>query len=332
MDVRRMIEFVFTLEDLARVRFAISPAWEAVASLRALRDPANAAAHLPWVRTAREAVADLDLTAPMSLIAMWDYTPDFVIPPPDTPLTTIEDDLARIAATPPDRVREEVRIVASRVPEPGQRAFLDDPATATAALVETLRAYWERAIAPWWDRVRALLEADLQARARRLADAGTAAMLDDLSPQVRFTGDRLQVRHTVLDRVCELRGRGLVLNPSAFWWVRPLSTINEPWQPALVYPARGIGLLWDAPPAATDGLARVLGRTRAELLAALGAPTSTTRLAERLGLAPGGVSEHLTALAAAGLLSRRREGREVLYLRTPLADALLDGGAGFGQG
>ena len=46
-----MVRFVFAVEDLARTRFAISPMWELVGSLTALRDPSTAALHLPWLRS-----------------------------------------------------------------------------------------------------------------------------------------------------------------------------------------------------------------------------------------------------------------------------------------
>jgi DNA-binding transcriptional ArsR family regulator len=46
-----------------------------------------------------------------------------------------------------------------------------------------------------------------------------------------------------------------------------------------------------------------LGRTRAKLLVALAEPASTTTLARRLGQSPSGVSEHLSALHDAGLLT-----------------------------
>jgi DNA-binding transcriptional ArsR family regulator len=54
----------------------------------------------------------------------------------------------------------------------------------------------------------------------------------------------------------------------------------------------------------------------------LGAPRSTTELAERLTLSPATASHHLAALRDAGLVTGRREGRAVLYVRTPLGDAL----------
>ena len=73
------------------------------------------------------------------------------------------------------------------------------------------------------------------------------------------------------------------------------------------------------PPAAAGALARLLGGTRATILASLDAPTSTTDLAARLGLSPAGVSRHLVVLRDAGLLTATRHGHEVRYGRTRLA-------------
>jgi len=50
-----VVRFVFTVEDLARMRFAVSPMWEAVHSLSALRDPSTAALHVPWLRSLQSA-------------------------------------------------------------------------------------------------------------------------------------------------------------------------------------------------------------------------------------------------------------------------------------
>ena len=58
------------------------------------------------------------------------------------------------------------------------------------------------------------------------------------------------------------------------------------------------------------------------MLADLAAPRSTIELAKRLSLSPATASHHLTALRDAGLVTCRREGRSVLYARTPLGDAL----------
>lgn len=317
-----MVEYVFTLDDLARLRFAISPPWELVTSLRTLREPSTAGVHLEWVRSVRGTLGGLDLRPTLALLGRADYTPDFLTPPPESPLASIEDGLEQIRSAPIAQVRREVQNVARRSPAPELRAFLEHPRREVNRLVKALAEYWERAFAPSWPRVRALLEADIGQRARRVAEAGAGPALDDLHSGVRWAGDRLRVRVSFSSTVA-LEGRGLLLVPSAFMWTGPMVVTSEPWQPTLVYPARGVALLWEARAPLDDALAALLGRTRARILAGVAAPVSTTDLARRLQITPGGVSQHLGALAAAGLVSRRREGREVLYLRTPLAEALL---------
>ena len=320
-----MVVYEFTVEDLARMRFAISPSFELVRSLQAMRDPSTAALHLPWLRKLSGRLGGLDLAPVIALVPPSGYSPDFLTPPPTGPAVEIEDDLARMRATPAAQVRKDMEVFA-RVQR--KRAFvqpwLDHPRRELGRLADTLEAYWERALEPVWPRIRAFLEADLAHRARRLTEGGPAAVFDDLHATLHWRGDRLEV-HTAYDTTVPLAGRGLLLVPSAFAWERPFSMTDAPWQPTVVYPARGVATLWEDTDAAPEGLARVLGDTRARLLSALDAPRSTTELSRRLELTAGGVSQHLSALKAAGLVSAGREGRLVLYVRTPRAEALLAG-------
>jgi DNA-binding transcriptional ArsR family regulator len=311
-----MVTYVFSLEDLARTRFAISPAFELVRSLTAMRDPASAALHLPWLRSLSGRLDGVDLRPVVALVPPSGYSPDFLTPPPDSPLGEIEEELDRIRAVRPAQVRRELEFFSRSHGIPA-------PKVNPARLADTLQEFWRRAHEPSWPRVRALLDADIAHRARRLIDGGPSALFDDLHPDLTWRGDRLEVRSDHHDEVA-LQGRGLLLMPSAFVWRAPVSITDEPWQPTVVYPARGIATLWETGQDRTpEGLARVLGSTRAALLAELDAPRSTTELARRLSVTAGGISQHLTALRGAGLVSGRRAGREVLYVRTPVADALL---------
>lgn len=79
----------------------------------------------------------------------------------------------------------------------------------------------------------------------------------------------------------------------------------------------------DRPPgAAFDALADPTRRRVLEVLADSG-PASATVLAPGFGVSRQALVKHLGALAAAGLVSARRQGREVLYAvePAPLADA-----------
>lgn len=318
-----MVRFVFSVDDLARTRFAISPMWEMVRSLLALRDPSAAALHLPFLRSLSGRLGGIELEPVVALIPPSGYFPDFLTPPPGGPLGEIETDLATLRRTPTAQLRHNMRLFRSQ--HPRQRrviaAWEAEPRRELRRAADALEAYWDRALAPVWPRVREFLEADLAYRAKRLTEAGPRALFSELHPNVTWEDDHLDVvvpRHTATHH---LAGRGLLLMPSAFAQ-RPATRDEEPWQLTLAYPARGIATLWEDGPQAPDGLARLLGTTRAALLAALGAPRSTTDVARRLSVSPATASHHLKVLHGAGLVTSRRDGREVLYVRTPLGDAL----------
>src|SRR5687767_13612366 len=104
-----MITYHFTTEDLLRTRFAISPLFEVTASLWALHDPgARGSLHLPWIHEVKAAVDELDLDELIDLTVGGTYVPDFISPPPETPLPDVRTELDRVRRTPPERVRTEV--------------------------------------------------------------------------------------------------------------------------------------------------------------------------------------------------------------------------------
>jgi hypothetical protein len=184
---------------------------------------------------------------------------------------------------------------------------------------------WHALVEPDWPRLRALLEADVAFHSRRLAEVGLGGLLPELDRRFVWNTGTLTVdARTSHER--DLSGQGLVLMPSVFSWPDVVSGFDPPWQPTVVYPARGIGGLWAEPADRTpEALVRLLGRGRAAVLAALDDPATTTALAHRLRRAPSSVSEHLAALRGAGLLTSRRYGHQVLYERTPLGMALTSG-------
>jgi DNA-binding transcriptional ArsR family regulator len=318
-----VVRFVFAVEDLARTRFAISPMWELVRSLVALRDPSTAALHVPWLRSLSGRLAGIPLEPAVALIPPRGYAPDFLTPPPAGPLGDVQADLAALRRTPVAQIRHDMELFRSEHPRSRvARAWLADPRGEVSRLAETMEAYWEQAVAPAWPRIRAFLEGDIAHRALRLAERGPAALLSDLHPAVAWADDHLDVTSGHRATIA-LEGRGLLLMPSAFTWAGPAVIDLPPWQPTLVYPARGIATLWDEGGRAPAALARLLGATRAAVLFSLDAPRSTTELARRLSISAAGTSHHLIALRDAGLVTGRRDGRAMLYVRTATADALL---------
>jgi DNA-binding transcriptional ArsR family regulator len=168
----------------------------------------------------------------------------------------------------------------------------------------------------------AFLESEIAARARRLVSVGGAAAFSDLDPTVTWNGRTLTLSPVKLEsRTVALAGRGLLLIPSvlAFGaWPR----VDPPWDPALTYQPPGTGDLWERDPGRDRALEELIGRRRAALLRSLDRPASTRVLAQRTGWSPGGINTHLAVLRRTGLVTRRRERREVVYSRTAAGDAL----------
>ena len=321
-----MVRFVFSVEDVALTRFAISPLWELVSSLLALRDPSHAALHVPWLRSLSGRLHGLELERAVALTPPRGYHPDFLVPLPAGPLGDISDDLAALRATPAAQIRADMRLFSTQHKRGPEIAapWLANPRREVRRLADLLEAYWVRAVEPHWPRIRAFLDADIAYRARRLAAGGPAELFADLHTNVTWTSPHLNVQVPAHEATFHLDGDGLLLVPSAFSAARPFVSDRAPWRPGVIYPARGIATLWQQPPAAAEGLSRLLGRSRAALLADLGAPRSTTDLAKRLSLSPATASHHLTALRDAGLIAAQRDGRIVLYARTPLGDSLAE--------
>ncbi|WP_091285601.1 ArsR/SmtB family transcription factor [Amycolatopsis xylanica] len=322
-----MPQFALTAQDMAHTRFAFSPLWECVASVRVLKDPGGHAVHLPWAKRAQQRISQ----AGLDIRLLGDLVPDrqlpaFLTPTPSTPVPDLEHELDVLRDVPARVVRRDLDTMDS-YGSGGLAKFYRDPAKGLERLASLIEAYWALVLEPCWRRISALLEAEVLHRARLLAEHGAERLLDDLSPMVAWHEGALTVAHAHLHAVHPLGARGLVLVPSAFAWPKVYSKTDPRWQPVLRYPARGLAGLWDEGGAAAPReLAAVVGRGRAILLTELAAPVATSELAARTRMTPAAVRGQLTTLRAAGLVSAQKVGRETLYVRTGAADGLVASG------
>jgi DNA-binding transcriptional ArsR family regulator len=318
-----VIRYGFGQTDVLRTRFAIAPLMELIGAFYVLRRPHRYAVHRRWSEWAAPRMRDLDLSLLDAATPFGGpYWPVFVSPPPREPHPTIETELDRVAATSPAQVVTEITQRYGDGLPAGARPFVEDPAGALGALVGQMRALWDAVLAPRWTRISALLEAELTARARSLVAVGSRAAFADLHPSVRWEADRLTVRPAPRTVDVDLAGRGLLLIPSAFTWPLVWPRTDPPWDPALVYPPRGIGDLWEPADVHDGALESLIGRRRARILRELERPTATLDLAGRMSVSAGGISDHLTVLRRAGLVTRRRDGRRVVYARTLAGETL----------
>jgi hypothetical protein len=320
-----VLRFTVGRDDLLNSRFALSPVVEVESLLRKLNGRARARLPAEWsarlVPVFRRLRADTALDALLALQADRSGAA-FVAQPPTSMGQTIEDDLAAIRATPLDQARHEIAECLARQPTTDEKVLsvLGDRNVA-ALLAEAMAAAWHELVAPDWPALRAVLERDVVHRADLLSRGGWGAALAGLNPRLTWRDGVIELSR-ITAGTYSLDGAGLLLVPSVFVWPSIGAYTDPPWPRALIYPARGIAALWEPASAVPGALAALVGRSRARLLVTLAEPASTTQLATSLGLATGAVGDHLAVLRDAGLVSRARSGRSVLYRRTPLGDAL----------
>jgi DNA-binding transcriptional ArsR family regulator len=151
---------------------------------------------------------------------------------------------------------------------------------------------------------------------------GARLLFADMHPNLRWRDGALHIDQMISSHQVAAAGRGLLLMPSVFAH-KPAPPVAPDEAPSLVYPCRGTATLWAPAPVTTPrALAALLGLPRARLVILLEEPLPTVELARRLRVTPSAVSQHLRVLHAAGLVTRARDGRQVLYRRSPLGDQL----------
>jgi DNA-binding transcriptional ArsR family regulator len=286
---------------------------------------------VPWLLAVRSRAAGLDLAPLLAVLPRRGYVPDFLAPPPRVSRPGFQGQLAQIRATGPAQVARELARCRDTVNDEHYRRMLTflltNPERARDQLAARLHDVWASLVAPFWARIRTLLDRDIEERSRALAQHGLRRVLDELHPKIHWTKRGLSLADRN-GRTAKAGERGFLLMPSAYLWPHIAAITEEPWLPTIIYPATGIARLWQAPAAPPGALGRLLGRTRALVLTALDQPLSTTALAAMTGLSPAGVSRHLLALRDAGLASTIRHSHEVRYHRTDLGSALLRGRPG----
>jgi DNA-binding transcriptional ArsR family regulator len=313
-------------DELAGARFALSPMVVLVGGVSTAigRAPLPSPSAAAWRDRARAVAAGLERSDPVlealfAMLRVTRYIPDFLSLPPSSMDTTIEQELATMRATPAATILADLVTGSEGRPLAGA---LTGPDVVTR-VADALETFWSATLAARWLRLRAGLERDVIRRAGQLGTYGWSGALPGLPSDIRWHGDgRIELRG-MPGRSHRLQGARLLFVPTVFnaTWL----SLDPPHAYAVVYRASGIADLWpDGGRAPADALDRLVGRARAGVLRSLSTPASTSQLVAQLSLSLGAVGDHLAVLRDAGLVTRARTGRSVLYRRTALGDALTD--------
>jgi DNA-binding transcriptional ArsR family regulator len=328
-----LISYSATADDVAKVRFSISPLGETVYSFRMLATPERRRQHQPWVDDVRLKLKGVNLRPLRAVIPPTGYVPDFLTPAPAVTLSGIDGELEAVRATSPAHFVDEVAWMAGDPGTPAawrqeaaplHRRMLADPEKAITQLTELLCTYWILALEPHWRRLYGGLQSDIRARMRMMESAGAASVFSSLNKRIGWREDHLTVRSAYTFHET-LGGQGIVLVPSVFCGPEVL-TMLPPLQSMIVYPRPGVADIWQSHGQdLTSPLAALLGSVRAAVVVALAVPASTGELAAEIDVTPGAISQHVAVLRGCGLVTSRRAGRRVIHSLTETGEALVRG-------
>jgi DNA-binding transcriptional ArsR family regulator len=309
-----MLRLRLGIEDLARTTFAApTPYCELGVSAQVLQRPTSQFRRLWHLGRARFPAPARRL---LELVPAYGSVPAFLAP---EACGCLDEALDAVQSTPAALIRAEVGDLQSSSPQtPWIRDLAQGRVDALEELGSVVRIYHDHVMAPLWPTIQRAVAAELWDRAWQLATQGAEATLNTLHRWIRWRDGILQIRAPG-DADIDLAGSGLQLMPSV--WTRPAVAIG--WkQPTLVYPLRTWSWAHDPGRDCHDGLAAVLGKTRARVLRALISEHTTTELASALHISPASASTHAAALRGAGMVTTRREGKAVRHALTQLGQAV----------
>ncbi|MDQ4052074.1 MAG: winged helix-turn-helix domain-containing protein [Actinomycetota bacterium] len=248
--------------------------------------------------------------------------PEFLAPERTGPLDELLD---VVQATPASRLANDLIEVNAGVPHtPWTRDLAGGKAQAVRDLGDALRCWHDHVLAPHWPSLHLAVATELSQRSWQLGTRGAEETLNTLHPTIRWRDGILEVDCPVTADV-DLAGRGLRLFPSAVW-TRPVFALG--WeQPSLSYPVTADPDGFHAHGHEdSERLGGLIGSTRARVLRRLEMGDLTTSgLAAGLGISLASASTHATVLRASGLVTTRRQGREVRHGLTDLGHRLASG-------
>lgn len=198
------------------------------------------------------------------------------------------------------------------------RQVVDQPRRWAADVADALSALWTL-VEPVWRR-----ESDLRGReADRVGAAAARRALDIVLANAHPRGraaDGVLVFPDPEAITADSTGRTIVLAPVLQRLDVSISNLDRPDLLWFAYPAPGSTL----PPADPQGLEALLTPVRASVLRALSGDWSMSQIAASAAIGASAATYHIDALVAAGLVTRRREGRRTLVRRTPRGDGLIE--------
>lgn len=312
-----------------RVQLCLSPLCSTIASI--IEATAGVGWEGPkggWRSLAASATVGLDLSA-LRFYTGYPAIPRFLLPRLHDPEPNFASQIEDIVRSTAFEIGRDLSATFGPEPPDEYRPFIDRPRQALEEVAQALDAYHKAAIAPRWPTMREVLQRDVFRLAYLLATRDTESSLNKVHPSISYRDGLIEVRgHDGNAPTPSLLGdRLLMLTPLVCDPSGVIADLGDAATVKIGYAAPGARAVWSSRPETVEQrnqLAELLGLRRAEILARLDAPATTTALSQDLRLAASTISEHLHHLMKLGLVARTRSGRQVYYQRTDTGSGLLD--------
>lgn len=241
---------------------------------------------------------------------------------PDSGSLGVRDALERLVETSPDRLLrgvDECSGTGTYWPTLHER-----PSRWLAEVACALLRAWS-AVEALWTRSRPILEREVERAGAAIAHGAAADLAGDLHPGVSIKDNWWRLPNDLGEQTEYRLAPRFTLYPMLVDRRTVVSFHDGAGNvDALFYPLAGAWRAFGAvpfPPPAS--LSALLGPQRTKILRLLDTPTTAGVLAATLHLAPGGLTYHLKALEAAGLVRRTPHGRHTSIERTARGTSLL---------
>ncbi|MEV0386666.1 winged helix-turn-helix domain-containing protein [Nonomuraea sp. NPDC050643] len=274
-----------------------------------------------WRRLVRSAVMTPDETVVDSL-ASPGYTifPDAAFPGDFRRDLDVPTQLEMVRDAPPDALQEELDVMTDGQPPPHWQPAMKHPRRWLHGFAGLLEQTWS-AMYEEWQQTRELFDREVE----RVAVASARGALDVVLNNLHVDCSFREGAFSVPDYGCDefsIESKNLVLMPLLAGSNALIARLDGPDTVWIAYSPPH--LTTPRPKSTEEQLKLLLGDARAAVLISLDRPLSMGVLARRVKCHPSVITYHCSRLESAGLITRRREGREIYVHRTKRGTALLN--------
>jgi DNA-binding transcriptional ArsR family regulator len=303
-------------------RVAVAPLPSVQAALVEAVGTGRKGTPVAWRRAVRAHLRECDYETLAPFVTRGQtLVPDALLGLAEPPGESLKDGIERMIATPDDELLEETDLCRAATGSTAWRELERDPGRWLRRYVGSLLRAW-KGFAPIWRQAQTALDREVERVGVATALDAQLELLDGLLADGFVDDGRWCLRCRFTDGRKELPDTGLVLMPLVAGEGGSIIDFTRSTIRRVGYPVPALREPAAREPAA-PALEGLLGIPRAQILRALEWPTSVGRLAEALRAVPSAATHHVSALEAAGLVTRDRRGRQVLVRRTPRGEALL---------